>query len=65
MSNFWIGPYNIRVDNSVDRVVASDGGNTCLKSGGQTEMGVRGHLSKEEYLKRYTELRADGHYWWK
>ncbi len=76
---YWIGPYNMLVDNSVERVMAEDDVNTITKSGGKTEIGLvgRNNMNKQKYLAKYAEFRSDGYYhyikpvdegkndWWK
>ena len=64
-SDFWIGPYGMRVPNNVDSVVAADGGNRRYKDGSETEAYFPNSPSKKEYLKKHAELRTDGHYWYK
>ena len=66
-NNYWIGPYNVRVPTSVDRVVASDGYNTCLRTGGETEMYMfdAPEMNAEIYHRKYAELRNDGHYYYR
>lgn len=65
---FWLGPYNIRVPNSVRSVPASDGKNKLYSNGDktdETELYVPLPISKDEYFAKYTEFKSDGHYWYK
>ena len=69
--NFWIGPHDVRIPNSIDRVVASDGFNTLYKNGCQTEVACLGndideyvYMSKTDYLKIFAEEK-DGIYYYK
>jgi hypothetical protein len=65
MEEYWIGPYDIRVPMKYEIIIAADGVNTKKREGGPTEMGVRRSLTKEQYLAKYTELKADGYHWYK
>ena len=60
---YWVGPYGIRVSNSVGSIKAADGGNTLYRNGNQSEMFVENPISKEEYFKKHT-IRRDGYRWW-
>ncbi len=53
-SEYWVGPYGVKVPNEVTSVVAADGRNTLYKDGKQTEIYVKNPLTREEYLKRYS-----------
>ena len=64
MANFWIGPYDVRVPNSVDCVKWKDDRNSQYSFGAITEMPVGNILTKEEYLAKHAELMVDGHYWY-
>lgn len=67
--NYWTGPYGIRVHNSINSIVAIDGGNTLYKgqngkSGRSTEM-FYVPLSKNEYLEKYATFGDDDYFYWK
>ena len=62
-SAYWVGPFEVLVSNNVERVTAHDGRNTLNKDGSMTKMCFPS-LDKEEYLKRYAELRDDGLYYY-
>ena len=64
-TNYWLGPYGVRVENRIKSVVSSDGGNTRYKDGGETEMGVDDPPTEEEWLNQYATLGADGIYYYK
>jgi len=65
LKGYWNGPYGIRVPLSVGVVLCSDECNHLDQDGSMTEMYNPSPPTKEEYLAKYTELREDGHYWWK
>lgn len=64
---FWIGPYGVLIPNSIDSVVASDGGNTRFKTGGETEMGIFRDPPMNEtiYKEKYAILDDNGKYYYK
>jgi hypothetical protein len=64
---YWVGPYGIRVPSHLTHIKAADGANILRNNGSVTERGLGGRnpLTKEEYLAKYTELRDDGHRWYK
>lgn len=66
-NNYWNGPYGVLVPNDIEYVVASDGGNTRYKSGGETEMGVflNPPMNAEIYKEKYATLGQDGKYYYK
>jgi hypothetical protein len=64
-TNYWLGPYNVRVSNSVKKIKSIDGVNTIYRDGGETEMISKGSLTEEQYLDRYTVLKEDGNYYWR
>lgn len=64
-SDYWIGPYGIRVPNSVERVRAADGSNSRYKDGSETEMAVRNSITEDKYKSLYAELRDDGFWYYK
>ena len=63
--SYWIGPHGIRVPNEIECVQASDGSNHLHKNGYQTELFSPYSPTKEDYLRKYAELRNDGYYWCK
>ena len=63
-TGFWTGPYGILVPNHIERIKASDGGNTLYKSGGSTEMNIPNPLTEEEYKNKYCRSGTDGEYYW-
>jgi len=64
-SNYWIGPYGIKVPNDVNKVKQEDGANTLYKNGSHTEMVWQGTMTKEDYLAKYAVLGRDGTYYYK
>jgi hypothetical protein len=64
-TNYWLGPYNIRVPNHICSITYSDGMNTLTKGGLLTTAHNSEPPTKEEYLAEYTELKEDGFYWYK
>jgi hypothetical protein len=68
MTDFWLGPYGMRVDNDVCEVPSTDGVNRVLREGGETEIGGGRFqlMSAAEYFSRYAEKRAsDDRFWYK
>ncbi len=63
--NFWIGPYDVRIPESINSIKAADGKNTLYKNGSQTELPIYYFPTKDEYLSTYAEYRSDLHYWYK
>ena len=63
-SQYWTGPYGIKVFKDVMRITDSDGRNKLHRDGGSTEMAVMNPPSKQEYLKKYCVLGTDGNYYW-
>ena len=63
-NDFWLGPYDIRVDGSIDAIQATDETNTIYKNGTQTHLPYQKRLSRTEYLEKYTEKRNDGQHWY-
>ena len=63
-TDFWLGPYGIRVPNSVQWITDADGGNTLYKRGGSTEMYCPNPPTEEEYKKKYCTLGINGYYYW-
>ena len=65
--DYWIGPYNVRVPNTIKSVVASDDFNIQYKEGGVTEKGRRGgtQMTPDLYRQQYAELKDDGFYYYK
>lgn len=67
MTNFWVGPYDMRVDSDVCEVPSADTVNKALREGGETEMagGRRPLLTRAEYLAAYAVRRpGDEHFWY-
>lgn len=66
-NDYWEGPYSVRVHNSVQSVVASDGYNTRHIGGGETEIFMMNapKMNKEIYQTTYATLGDDGHYYYK
>ena len=67
-NDYWLGPYDIRVPNSIKFVTASDGYNTLFSDGNETEI-FRPNaptLSEDEYKNKYAQFNAkDGYWYWK
>ena len=65
--NYWTGPYGMKVPESVQHVVASDGYNTRHKDGSETEMFMMNapKMNKDIYLAKYATLGDDGNYYYK
>lgn len=61
---YWIGPYGIRVPNTISDVVAEDGYNIMDSSGSVTKMFKDlKSPTEEEYKEKYAKLGTDG-YWY-
>lgn len=65
--NYWIGPYDVRVNNSIHSVIADDGYNSQDKNGGVTErfMINAPPMNETIYRQKYCELKEDGFYYYK
>ena len=63
-NDYWLGPYNIRVPNTINIVTASDGVNILYKNGTITLMECNYHLSKKEYIEKYATLHCEGYYYY-
>lgn len=65
-TDYWSGPYGVRVPNSVKYVVASDGYNSRYKDGSETEMCMINAppMNQHIYRQTYAELRDDGFYYY-
>ena len=64
MSDYWLGPYGIRVPAVIDYCTAADGYNKLYKDGSTTLCQVLKPLTKTEYLEQYCELK-NGYFYWK
>lgn len=69
MSEPWIGPFGMCVDNSTPQVPSADGVNSVFREGYETEKNNNGGklaLGKDEYLAKYAEKRdGDERFWFK
>lgn len=65
MDSYWIGPYNIRVHNSIKEIVAADGYNTLRIDGTHTNIWSNIVITEQQYKEKYTIIDADGNYYWK
>jgi len=63
--DYWLGPYDVRIPLELDSVTASDGTNMLDKNGVQSTVFVWNTLTKDQWLAKYADMRADGHYWYK
>jgi len=61
---YWLGPYDIKVHNSISVIKATDDVNSINKDGTETNLPYQRRLSKDEYLAKYCENR-NGEYWYK
>jgi hypothetical protein len=64
-TNFWTGPYGMKVPEYVNSVVAADGYNLMNKLGKNTEIAMEDapEMNKEIYLAKYAESKGDGNYY--
>lgn len=64
-AKYWTGPYGIRVPDTIENVVDSDGVNTLHRNGSATEMAscMDPPMNAETYKTTYCELR-NGFYWY-
>lgn len=64
MSDYWIGPYGVKVASDINQVFDKDGRNLIFKDGGTTEMVYGSELNEEEYKNKYTKLGEDGNHYY-
>jgi hypothetical protein len=66
-TNYWFGPYNVRVPTYVTAVMAIDGGNRLSNNGSVTDRGIPDHLAlnEQQYKEKLAVLGADGYYYYK
>jgi hypothetical protein len=67
MTNFWVGPFGMRVDLDVCEVPSIDVVNRVLREGGETEVGGgrKPALTRNEYLAAYAVKRpGDDNFWY-
>ena len=64
-NDYWLGPYNIRIPNSIEDVRSTDGCNMLSKDGSETERFIRSPSpSEKEYKEKYAKL-VDGIWYYK
>ncbi|AYV86071.1 MAG: hypothetical protein Solivirus4_32 [Solivirus sp.] len=64
-TDYWVGPYGVKVPNEITSIKASDGGNILYKDGKETEMFVKRPLTREQYLEKYAVYSEDCGYLYK
>lgn len=64
MSWYWIGPYDVHVDNEITSVVAADGVSTLYKDGQETEMDSDVYMNEHIYRNLYAEQNAFGEWYY-
>lgn len=65
-SDYWTGPFCVKISKDIDHVVARDGYNTLYKSGGMTLTYISKPISREEYLEKYCVYDPiSNQYFWK
>ena len=66
-NNYWLGPFGIRIPNTINEVKEHDLCNTRYKNGSHTEMtwDFKNELTEAEYKLRFTTLGPDGYYYYK
>lgn len=65
-NDYWIGPYGIRVPNTIYFVVSKDGHGILNKSGGETKVNsLEPDLTEMEYKEKFSKRGKDGFYYYK
>jgi hypothetical protein len=62
--NYWLGPYETLIHESLDSCVAKDGINVLYKDGCETEVNVSRGLTGDEWLEKYA-VEHDNLYFYK
>lgn len=66
MENYWIGPYGIKIPQTIKFVISEDGTNYCFSDGSQTVFNYRTtkYMDEMKYKKKYAHQK-DGQWYWK
>lgn len=67
LTDYWNGPFGVRVPNNITYIIASDGYNTMYNDGIQTArlMSSPPQMNEAIYRQKFAELRNDGYYYYK